>query len=568
MKLSDAIAKLLIEYEVTHVFGYQGGSITHMIDSFDRYGINYIQSYNEQGASFAADSFSRIRCGELGVAIGTNGPGATNMITGIADAFCDSVPTLFFTGQVHSYAMKGDKKVRQESFQEIDILSIVKPITKHAVAILDKDSALDEIEKAIRIAKEGRPGPVVVDLPVDIQGQDVEYACKLKNKEIDYISNSNTLNTIDRVIDKLYSSQRPLIIAGGGIRTANSVELFRQFVKMIKCPVVFSLMGLDSLEVDREEYIGFIGTYGNRYANLSVQGADLIICIGSRLDLRQTGKRRDLFAKNAVLAHIDIDSNEIGHIKSDEIGINIDIKTFLKYAIKRINHKGELNIFEWKNKIACWKKNYPSGTEIEKCGGMNPNILVEKIAAEIPDNSVITCDVGQNQMWMAQSLRVKGKNVRILNSGGLGAMGFSLPASIGAYYANKESSVIAFMGDGGFQMNIQELQVISALKLPIVVVVFNNKSLGLIRDVHEKYYEERYVGSVEGFSMPNLKKLADAYEFQYEKISSYEEVNNFKSIIYERRAYIIEVLLGNKTYVKPELLGNDGLERQIPYKEV
>ena len=567
MKLSHVIAQYFVKLGVTVIFGYQGGSITHMIDSFDKYGIRYIQSYNEQGAGLAADAYARTSEIGLGIAIGTNGPGATNLITAIANAYCDSVPVLFLTGQVHSFAMKRSPDVRQESFQEIDIVSMVKPVTKYAVTITDKNTAIAEIDKAVHIALSGRKGPALIDLPVDVQGMEVDcsleqYFCEKES----YQAENSPLNR-EEILKRLMIAEKPLILAGGGVRNAGATEVFREFVRTLRIPVAVSLMGLDSLPHDDENFVGYIGGYGNRYANLAVQNADLILVMGSRLDMRQTGKRKDLFAASADIIHIDIDDAELGHFINREQKIKCDIKQFLTGALETINEKDELNIEEWRGTIAKWKKCYCDDREFSDQEANNPNAILRAIGAAMPSDVAVIFDVGQNQMWAAQSLRVAGENVRILNSGGLGTMGYSLPGAIGAYYANPTAKVVALMGDGGLQMNIQELQMISQFQLPITVVVFNNHALGLIRDVHEKYYDCRYVGSVKGFSMPELQKIATAYRMRYQKIESGEDLAKYSAFFKEEGPMLIEVEFLGNTYVRPELLGQDGLEHQIPYKE-
>lgn len=568
MKLSDIIAKYLLYKGVGKIFGYQGGSITHMIDSFDKYGIDYIQTYNEQGAVFAADGFARIRNHEFGVVIATNGPGATNIVTGIADAYCDSVPILCLTGQVHTFAMKGDKPVRQENFQEIDIISIVKPITKYAVTVMREEDAIPQLAKALDCAVSGRKGPVLIDIPVDVQGRDLEVddfekyfkdiEAKIEKRQELEIDEKE----IEKFVIKIEQSKRPLIIAGGGIRSSVSTEYFREFVQRNKIPVVTSLMGLDTVPIEWPEFIGFIGGYGNRYANLAVQNADLIIVLGSRLDGRQTGKRRDLFGSNAYIIHVEIDGGEINHFIHADMSICIDINSFLKKICSIKFNIDNRSIQLWTSQIEKWRTEFKAEEELSD-RIVNPNIFMKKLSSLIEKDCCICFDVGQNQMWSAQSLRVNGAGTRILNSGGLGAMGFSLPAAIGACFANNLQNTYAIMGDGGLQMNIQELQVISQYKLPISIIVINNHALGLIRDIHEKYYNKRYVGSVKGFSSPHLEKIAEAYDMKYMYVSKEEDLDKV-----ERGPIIIEIDFQEETYVAPELLGNDGLDNQQPYRNM
>ena len=562
MKVSDAVAKFLVSQGVTTIFGYQGGAITHLVDSFDREGIRYIQTYNEQGASLAADAYARVSEQGLGVAIATNGPGATNMVTGIANAYCDSVPVLYLTGQVHTFAMKKDARIRQESFQEIDIISIVKNITKYAVTVVDKEQVIPEIQKAIYIAKEGRPGPVLIDLPVDVQGYQIDYPQINETKHVEEASNDDTTYEFD-LWNKEF--ERPLIIAGGGIRSARAVNEFRNFISKTQIPVVSSLMGLDAMNQNDQNYIGFLGSYGNRYANMAVQNADWILVLGSRLDMRQTGKRKDLFAPNAKIIHVDIDEMELEHYVREEVSIRSDLRVFLQKELQLVpENPPQWNA--WRNQIKKWKQLY-SDTEELNDSKMNPNRILCQIGTWLKPHAVVCSDVGQNQMWLAQSLR--GNDVQILNSGGLGTMGYSLPAAIGAAFACRgDAQIVAFMGDGGLQMNIQELQVVGSYRLPITIFVWNNHALGLIRETHEKYYDGRYIGSVDGFSIPDLKSLAKAYKLNYAKAASMEEIHLLRQIINFGQPYLVEIEMEENTYVRPELLGQDGLDHQFPYKEL
>ena len=570
MKLSDVIAQYLVCKGIKIVFGYQGGSITHLIDSFSKKGIRYIQSYNEQGAGLAADSYARVSATGLGVAIGTNGPGATNLITAIANAYCDSVPVLFITGQVHTFAMRKSELIRQESFQEIDIVSMIKPITKYCVTVINKDDALYEIDKAINIALEGRKGPVLIDLPVDVQGMDLDE--KILYEFVSRpVSEPNEMNceplSLDEVIQCLKRSVRPLVIAGGGIRGSDSVAEFRQFIRKTGIPVVTSLMGLDTLNHNDERFVGFIGTYGNRYANITIQNSDLLIVMGSRLDLRQTGKNVKLFAPKARIIHIDIDREELGHHIKEDIQIACDLKRILTTLNIALEHEELPDCLSWNDYINRLKKEYSSCKEFDISKECNPNLFMKKTGEIIPKKAIVTFDVGQNQMWAAQSLRIAGDHIRILNSGGLGTMVYSLPAGIGACFASSDSCVISIMGDGGLQMNIQELQMVKYYKLPLKVIVFRNHALGLIRDIQEKYYEKKYVGSITDFSVPPLDKIANTYDMKYIRVNGIEEICQLEKAFVDSHAYLIDILFDENTYVRPELLGMNGIEKQSPYLE-
>lgn len=566
MKLSDAIAYYLYNRGVRVVFGYQGGSITHMIDSFSKCGIKYVQSYNEQGAGLAADAYARTSKIGFGIAIATNGPGATNLLTAIANAYCDSVPVIFFTGQVHSYSIKKNAAIRQESFQEIDIVSMVKVITKYSVTIKDKNSALDEIDRAIDMALKGRKGPVLIDLPVDIQGENVDMSFSVMEQQIACWDEEIYESYATKISEYIKKALRPVILAGGGVRQSNAIEQFRKFVNMTGIPVVCSLMALDVLEHENRNFLGFIGSYGNRYANIALQNSDLIIVMGSRLDMRQTGKKRELFAPNARIIHLDIDQSELGHFFEDEIKIYCDINILLKKLICTVQREKYPDITEWKMYIKKIREQYPSHCEFCTHEEYNPNLFMKTIGEQISDKSIITLDVGQNQMWAAQSLRIKGEKNRIICSGGLGTMGYSLPAGIGAFFAHKDHHIICIMGDGGLQMNIQELQVIAHYGLSIKIIIMRNDALGLIRDIQEKYYDRRYIGSIDGFSVPPLDRIADAYDMKYKRIDKIEDFTGLKEMLSDTQAYLIEIVVPQCSYVRPELLGMDELDRQSPYK--
>lgn len=557
MKLSDYVIEFFAQRGVKVFFGYQGGSVTHLIDSVAQNdNVLYVQNYHEQGAAFAADAYARCSEEKVGVVIASNGPGATNLITGIANAYCDSIPLICITGQVHTFSMKKQSGVRQESFQEIDIISMVKPITKYCVTVMDSEDIRLELEKAYYYALEGRKGPVLIDLPVDIQGMSImPNTLKAFKKDRKDLCNKLPLEKFEIIYNHILNAKRPVIIAGGGINMAGAKEEFELFIHNFGIPVVCSLQGIDAISHNNEYFCGFIGSYGNRNANIAVQNADIIIVLGSRLDSRQTGKNKENFAPEAFVIHVDIDKNELNHNVHEELSIHMDLKVFIQ-ELNRFSHiKGRFD--DWTAMIKSWEKLFED--EVEQ------NKELKYIGKLLGDNVAICSDVGQNQMWMAQSLRVYGDNFRIINSGGLGAMGYSLPAAIGLYYTNKFNQVLAVMGDGGFQMNLQELCLIGSMRLPIIIVLLNNHSLGLIRDIHEKYYESRCVGSIDGFFQPDIHLLAESYSINYIKIKSEDELKNkIKNLLIDK-PLIIDIDINHKTIIKPELIGGDKLDRQTPY---
>ncbi len=557
MKLSDYVIDFFSQRGVKVFFGYQGGSVTHLIDSIAQNDkVSYIQNYHEQAAAFSADAYARCSEEGIGVVIASNGPGATNLITGIANAYCDSVPLVCITGQVHTFSMKKQSGVRQESFQEIDIISMVKPVTKYCVTVMDCENIRFELEKAYYYALEGRKGPVLIDLPVDIQGMSIKPdTLKPFVRDKEYLYDKLSFKEFEIIYNHIVNAKRPIIIAGGGINMADAKETFELFTNRFGIPVVCSLQGLDAISHNNDYFCGFIGSYGNRNANIAVQNADIIITLGSRLDLRQTGKNKDDFAPRAFIIHIDIDNNELNHNVHENLSIHMDLKTFIEKLNVFSPLKGKFD--HWLIMIKNWERLFED--ELEQ------NKELKYIGKLLENNTAICSDVGQNQMWLAQSLRVERKHFRIINSGGLGAMGYSLPAAIGLYYTNKFNQVLAVMGDGGFQMNLQELCLIGSMRLPITILLLNNHSLGLIRDIHEKYYDNRCIGSVKGFFQPNMQLIAESYNINYIKIRSLNELKNkIRNLIIEQ-PLLIDIDIDNKTMIKPELLGLDTLDRQIPY---
>lgn len=556
MKVSDYIVEFLIEKGITDVFGYPGGMVTHLIDSFQKYNnkIKIHLNYHEQAAAFAACGYADVN-NKVGVAYATSGPGATNLITGIANAYFDSIPCIFITGQVNTYESKNNLYIRQKGFQETDIVNIVKTITKYSIKITNVNQITKELEKSYNIAINERKGPVLIDIPMDIQRQDI-YVKKndiiLLNENLSY-----DINKFKNIINQIKLSKRPCVLFGAGIKHNNLNKELKEFIENVKCPIVSSMISVGTISTNTLNYYGFIGAYGNRVANFIVAKSDLIISIGSRLDCRQTGDI-EKFAPNAKLLRIDIDDNEFKNkIKEDEIQIKYNLKDKKIFDIlqKELNNKLISNWLEIcniiKNRLQFQDKNYITDLIIS---------LSEKIKEDV---NIIT-DVGQNQVWIAQSFIFKD-NQNVLFSGGHGAMGYSIPAAIGAYYANKKLTY-SFNGDGGFQMNIQELEFISREKLPIKIIIFNNYSLGMIRHFQEMYFKSNYVQTKleNGYSVPNLKKIAFAYEIDYYKIKCNSDIDNIEEILNNNKPAIIEIILKADTYVLPKLMVGKPLQDQEP----
>lgn len=553
MLVCDLIAKFFSDNNIVDIFGYPGGMVTYLIDAFSKNGkIKQHLSYHEQGAAFSACGYAQAT-GNIGVAYATSGPGATNLITGIANAYFDSIHCLFITGQVNTYESINGLKVRQKGFQETPIIPLVKSITKYCKYISKAEDVLYELEKAIYIAKSGRMGPVLLDIPMNIQRTDIDADCIRHYIEKSKIK-GNSKKAIKTILDYLLKASKPLIIAGAGIRSNNLQKEFYEFINRFKIPTVTSMIGIDALDKENQFNFGMLGAYGCRTANFLIEQSDLIISFGSRLDCRQTGSNKDLFATNAKLIRIDIDKNELTNIiKNDEIQLYCDLKNLLP-ELARLSP----NTY-YKNWLK--KCNYIKD-KLSKYDKQPLNKIVENISSHVPEQSIVTTDVGQNQVWVAQSFKNK-PNQKVLFSGGLGSMGYSLPASIGAAYASK-NPVICFCGDGGFQMNIQELQMIARDKLPVKIILINNKSLGMIRHFQEMYFNDNYSQTVEGkgYSSPNFKSVIKSYGIDF---YNYEEhKDNLKNLLTNKKPLCIYIELSKKTYITPKLAVNKPIYDQEP----
>lgn len=544
MKASDFIVEYLIEKKITDVFGYPGGMVTHLMDSFSKYDdqIKAHVTYNEQGAAFAACGYAQVT-GKPGVAYATSGPGATNLITGICNAYMDSIPTVFITGQVNSFEQKGNMNVRQRGFQETDIVSMVKGITKCAVKVNNADELKVCLDKAFYEALNGRMGPVLLDVAMDVTRTDVDPK-QLKGWMPDSSVDRIVLSDIDlqRIISVISEARRPVVLIGNGIDRAKDNTGWKQALNQIGVPVVSSMIAVD-IQTELDNYYGFIGAYGDRTANFIVAKSDLIITFGSRLDVRQVGAKRENFAPVSKIIRIDIDLGELEYkVHDDEMSIVADSYDSIKKITEEWYRVGA-DYSSWINTCSTIKKTlYGHDDRIY-------NDYVRKISEIADDNSIITTDVGQNQVWVAQSFKVK-EGQRILFSGGHGAMGYSLPATIGACIGSGKRTY-CFTGDGGLQMNIQELQFINREKLPVTVILFNNNALGMIRHFQEMYFNDNYYQTVPsgGYDNPDFRKLAEAYGFNYKKINDVGELVEMNN----DTPTFIEVVLNEPTYVFPKL---------------
>ncbi|MFA4849428.1 MAG: thiamine pyrophosphate-binding protein [Methanoregula sp.] len=563
MKLSDYVIDSLVERGITHIFEVCGGALAHLLDSvYGRTDIITVSLHHEMAAAIAAEGYARAS-ENFGVAMATSGPGATNLITGIGSCYFDSIPCLYITGQVNTYEYKFDKPVRQNGFQETDIVTIAKPIVKKAVLVKDPNEIRNTMDKLYALMKDGRPGPVLVDLPLNIQRADIDIS-SLKV----YVKKSQKLNPSKEVINHIYnlikSSARPIILAGGGVRSSHAIADLLRFVHETRIPVVTSLMGVDAFPHDDSLFVGMIGTYGNRFANLAIANADLIIALGTRLDSRQTGTRPETFARNATIVHIDIDPHELNNKIKVKLAIHADIKQLL-VSVLHHSHIAKIRAKNdpWLAKINHYKRCYPNFS-VPMNPEIDPNYFFHVLSEKLMNDVILCVDVGQIQMWAAQSLVIK-KEQRFLTEGGMASIGSALPMAIGAAFAQPNRQIIAITGDGGFQLNIQELQTVYHHHLPIKIIMLNNNGYGMIKQFQEQYLNSRFQSSGIGYSNPNFQDVVSAYKIPTTKISYNSEiVPALHQFLSDMSPGFLEVIIDYKSRALPKLSVNRPIEDQDP----
>lgn len=565
MKTSDFIVQFLKEHGIDTVFDYSGGMIVNIEDSLlVSEGIQCFPMRHEQGAGFAAEGYARVSK-NFGVALATSGPGATNLITAIGSCYFDSTCALFITGQVNTKDIKMHEKIRQEGFQETDVVSLVKTITKHAHQVLDPTMIKYELEKALYIMKEGRFGPVLLDIPFNIQTADLDFddqptffdSEEYKDMQLDKGENAQVDNLMLAVKDKILAAERPLIVIGNGVLLSKTEKQMKDFASKNNIPVVSSLLGLGLMSENEENFYGFIGTYGSRSANIIAANADLIIGLGTRLDLRQIGNW-ETFISNKEVVHIDVDEYSQKEDSSNYLFIHLGLNQFFDIVpdIDKREHP------KWINFVDSIRTELNHNSEYSD-KNFFANRLIQEMSEVAPNNAIVVNDVGQNQMWSAQSWKIKDGQ-RALYSGGMGAMGFSIPASVGAYMANPDACVVSFCGDGGFQINIQELETIVSNNLPIKIIVFNNNSLGMVREFQDVYFEGRAQSTVIGYSCPDIEKIAKAYGFEYLSIKDDGIAVDYSKVFEQTSPLIVEVKLNKNSQLQPKARYGESIERQYP----
>jgi len=543
-------ARILLEclsrLGINEIFGYPGGAVIPIYDEL--YSFKEIKHYfarHEQGAVHEADGYAR-STGKVGACLATSGPGATNLVTGIMTAHMDSIPLLVITGQVSSSLLGKD------AFQESDIVGITVPITKNNYLVQDIKDLPRILKEAYYIASTGRPGPVLVDIPRDIQLQEIPYDEFNKIYENHFsLEGYNPVyeghkGQIKTAIKMIKDSKKPLIIAGAGILKAHAYEELKEFVEKTNIPVAMTLLGLGSFPGNHELALGMIGMHGTTYANYAANEADLIIAAGMRFDDRVTGNPQK-FVPNAKIIHIDIDPAEIGKNKL----IDVPIVGDLKNVLTDLNEKApKVSYDEWLKQIKKWKKEYSLTYRKTEDDILIPQEILSEIDKITKGNVIVATDVGQHQMWTAQYLTFNNP-YSILTSGGAGTMGFGLPAAIGAQVANPNKKVLAVVGDGGFQMTFQELMLIKEYNLPVKIFIINNSYLGMVRQWQELFHEKRY-SSVDLSYNPDFIKIGEAYGIKSIQLTNKKDLKkHLKKILESDEAVLVECIVEKEENVYP-----------------
>ncbi|WP_462324355.1 biosynthetic-type acetolactate synthase large subunit [Desulfoplanes sp.] len=529
------------------VFGYPGGATIDIYHEMSKYPFRHVLSRHEQGAVHAADGYARAS-GQVGVCLVTSGPGATNTVTGIATAYMDSIPLVVFTGQVPTSLIGND------AFQEADIVGITRPCVKHNYLVKDINDLAVTIKQAFYLARTGRPGPVLVDLPKDVMQEVVEYEypgeIQMRSYSPHYEPNSRQ---IGKVVDLLRFCRKPLLFVGGGVIGSDASDELIWLAKKLNIPVIGSLMGLGAFPGNEPLWFGMVGMHGTYAANMAVNNADLLLAVGVRFDDRVTGKLSS-FAEKGKIVHIDIDPTSIRKNVSVDVPMVCDCRKALKALKKEIEKTDSLNWDEkhkeWLGKMQAWEKSQPMTYEKNGSTYIKPQMVIETIYDLTKGRAIISTEVGQNQMWAAQFYKYH-KPRTLLTSGGLGTMGYGFPAALGAQLAFPKSLVIDIAGDGSIQMNIQELATAVSYELPVKIVILNNGHLGMVRQWQELFYNRNYCATCL-HKNPDFVALAKAYGAQGFRIEKREDVNRgLKEAFASKGPAVVDVLVEPEESVYP-----------------
>jgi len=515
MKASDYIVRFLEEQGITDVFGIPGVGCGHFMNSMASSGITNHLVYHEQGAAFAACGYGQATR-KAGFAYTTAGPGGTNLITGIANAYCDSIPTVFMVGEKDLVSLRGTLRVRQRASQELDIVSIAKPVTKWSYQVKEKDELRYVLERAFYLSEHGRPGPVLLDIPSDIQRDDVDIASL---KPFAEPTAPAADSAVEQILRALTERKKPVFLLGNGVKQLGLVPDLCRLAEVLNIPVVTTLICMDQAP-DAPVNLGFIGMDGDPAANRAVHESDLLVSFGARLNFKQTGNNRTAFAPNAKLLRIDCDQGELDYRLRDEVELCADLRNLVPLLLAK---SSELRPYDshWLEQCREDRKAAKRKPSLNPAG----DELMRTLSEQLPEDIIITVDTGSHRRWLMATYSYK-RGQQILQSAGLASMGYALPAAIGAYYGSKKP-VVCLDGDGGIMMNLQELQVLTRERLPITVVVFNNRCLGDIMEFQKKIFGGNYIATTEssGYQAADFEGIARAFHLPYQKVRTLSELS-------------------------------------------
>ncbi len=549
--VAEALVRCLEQENVEMIFGYPGGAILPVYDALNNTTIKHVLVRHEQGAAHAADGYARVT-GKVGVCLATSGPGATNLITGIANAYMDSAPLVLITGQVAT------SLVGTDAFQEVDITGITLPITKHNYLVKDPEQLPSIVKKAFHLASTGRPGPVLIDLPKDVAQAKIKFkyprTVDMPGYKPTYKGHAAMVQQVARII---MESERPVIYAGGGVRIANAAAELLKLAETISAPVAHTLMGLGCFPGDHPLFLGMLGLHGTRYANQAVTECDCLIATGARFDDRVVTKISG-FAPEARIIHIDIDPAEIGKNVRTQLPIVGDVKSVLGAILSHLEKKDNSR---WVEKIRQLKEEHPLRYSQEG-SGLKPQFVMEKINEFKGEDAIVVTDVGQHQMWAAQYMRFSEPR-SFITSGGLGAMGFCLPAAVGAKLGAPDRTVILIAGDGGLQMTMQELGTAAEQKLPLKIFVINNNRLGMVRQLQEFYHDQRYIAVDMRFN-PDFAALGRIYGMEGYTVKSPEQLTKLlPQILSSPAPVMVNCIVDRGENVLPMVLNGTNISEAI-----
>lgn len=550
MRATDYLASVLEKAGITHVFELSGGMIAHLLDSFHQNpSIRVVSVHHEQAGSFAAEGYGRMT-GRPAVSLGTSGPGALNLLLGIAGCYYDSIPAVFITGQVQTYLQRRDRPIRQFGLQECNFLPVAAPVAKATYYVGTSAELPAVLAEALAVAVGGRPGPVVIEMPFDVQGGPVEAEPVAPEEPVPTEPDEAM---VEAALEAITSAERPLILAGGGIRAARAQDAFRTLMRAFNIPVATSIMGHDLVAFADPLRVGMPGTYGVRAANYAVVESDALLVLGCRLDQGITGADVASFKKGKKIVHVDVDPAEMAARFRGAERIEADVAAFLSVANRIAARRSFTDRPQWRERVTELKQQHPDTAELEGCEGINPNVFIRDLSEASGAASSFVVDAGQHTWWTAHSLRLR-EGQRFLASTGLWSMGTALPAAIGAALA-APGPVVAIAGDGGAQLNIQELHTVVRNKLPIKMIVLNNGCHGMVRQFQEENFDRRYASTLWGYSPPDYEKVAGGYGIEGRSVREPEGTAEALRWLWEdnETPRLLQVFLSTYTNVYPHV---------------